>query len=327
MKRLIIYTISFLLSADLFSLYIMTSGEAEWLTLETPASAVTGQPFTIKVILRRPEPGRYLGADLHWMDEKKNSHGYLSGVRSVEITAGKTVYELRPEVPLSSSASFIFPVVVVSADGTWGGRIYAADAEPSAVISGSGTGISNPMVRRRGRDIMRENHMAEPESCALRYLTAGLWLSAAAVCAAFYRNRNGVLVITTALASSAWELLNAGTVAGGIFRQIALISDTYSFRRGPQQALSVIVITCLWAAGLYIISRVREKELRVLWLALSLFWGISLLGLFSLHEIDFILSASAAGMQAGQAIRFCASGVCLAAAVLIIRKKVRADME
>lgn len=311
-----------LLPAILLCLYLLTAGDAAWLRIETSHVAIAGEDFRVRVTLIKPEPGLYLGSDMHGMTDKGESTGYISGGKQVQVIAGKNIYEYSIPVPINKTTAYIFPVVVLSRDGNWNGRIRAADtcAIPVA-MQGSRNDLVN-FTNRKAREIELRESAAEPEPRLPAMAISVTWLAAAITAALSGKKSRTGWIAAAAITASLWELLSSSTILAGTLRDAAHGIGIYSSRLVPQQALTAAVIILLAAAAVYLLSSGLELFSVLAWTGIAVYSCISLLQVFSLHEIDRLLSADIEGIHAGQIFKLAAALVCLCAAGLS-RKKSR----
>lgn len=310
-RRIVLTALCCILPATFLCLYLLKSDRAKWLHVETSRFAVKGDEFRVRVTLETPEPGLYLGADIHGMNGEKKSYGYISGSRQVPVTADKKVYDLSIPVPLTADPFFIFAVIVLSRDGTWGGRISAADTGPIPVKTGGGGDGLTELVHQKTRDIALQPYTAKTESIPAAIVIAITWLAAAAWAISTRQPFSSSVFAAAAVISSAWEVLNCSTAAGNILRLAAQGTGLYSGRHIPQQILSSVIILGLAVSAVYIINSGRRLRTVLPWICVAVYWGISSLQVLSLHEADTLLSADIAGIHAGQLLKLAAAVVCL----------------
>lgn len=305
-------------TAILICVYILMPGNADWLCVETPSYAVPGINFIVKVKLKNPEPGLMLGVDLHRMNDKKDSLGCFSVSRSSEVKDNKTVYDFSIPVPRDKDASYIFPVIILSRDGSWPGRVKAAENEPVPVRLSEQIPARIILEQRKTRDTGEKVTQFIPESDTLCFITAALW-GVLAMMLLIKRNLHLSPVLPLAAAVSAvWEGLSSSTVIAVYLRGIALHSGAYSLRREPQQFLTIIIILSCTAVIIYLFYAIHKSHLKVLLICLTGFWSISLLRILSLHEIDRLLTLIIAGIQTGQLLRLAAAALSVAVFLHII---------
>ncbi|HPS58186.1 MAG TPA: hypothetical protein PK514_08780 [Spirochaetota bacterium] len=307
------------LPAILLCWNLLTSGDAKWLQVETPLFAAKGESYRVRVTLTSPESGSYLGADIHGMNEKKISTGYLSGGRQIQVSADKKVYEFLITVPLNKNPAYIFPVIILSRDGTWKGRISAADTEPVPVTLSGSRNEFLKLEFKRARDTAQQATVAKPESHALGIAISLLWMAAALTAALFRKQFMSGWIAPAAAVSSLWEVLNSSTAISSIMRMAAQGSGLYSDRRIPQQLLTLTIILVFMIAAIYLLSSSRELYRVLSWICITAYWGVNLLQVFSLHETDRLLSVNIRGLQAGQLIKLAAAVICIL--LLLARRK------
>lgn len=300
------------LFAALLCVYILTTSSAEWLTVETPSYAVPGGNFIVKVELKNPEPGLRLGVDLHHLNKNKESLGCLSVSRSVEITDNKNSYEFYIPVPAKRELTFIFPVVILSRDGSWSGRVKSAESEPVPIQLSEKVPDRIILTQMKTHDTGEKVFQFIPESDTLRFMTAVLW-GVLAVMLLFKRNihHSAVLALNAAV-SAVWEWVGISTAIAIYLRGVALHTGSYGLRREPQQILTIIIILACTAVILYLFSVLHKPHITIILICLAIFWSISLLSILSLHEIDRILTLTIAGIQTGQLLRLASAALAAA---------------
>ena len=328
MKRTsgIIVAVCLLIISGYFCRYLLTSGNVKWLSVETQQTASREYPFTVKVILTSPENGQYLSVNLHWMDDNKRSHGYITGFKPVRIFSDKNVYEISGDVPFKDRASYIFPVIFISPDGRWDNQIASVYTDPLPLIYNNMSPHSG-MELRHAHDLRdKKIYVQHPESLPIRFIIAGVWFAIAAVSFGGRSHSRTRFFIFASFISGLWEALDASMVTARTMRYIARYSGTYSERHEPQQVLTVIILFTIVSLFLYSISHIRKSEKVIRIMAITVFWGISLFRIFSLHEMDMELSKTIAGIQAGQMLRLTAAITCFAVTIIMFYKTKRRNI-
>ncbi len=299
--------------------HILTSDEAEWLAVETPSYASPGLNFKVRVLLKDTEPGLRLSVDLHRINEHSESSVCISVSRPVEITSEKTIYEFSLPIPHNTQASYIFPVIILSEDGTWTNRIKAAESEaiPVNFLPEKNTPVI--LKQRKTRNTAEQTMQIQQESGKLSFLISVLWLAVALTAFINRRRYSQIILFLTSIASSAWEALDSSTAIVNTLRHIAMQSGIYDIRREPQQILTIVIIVTAAGFSFYMLHSMKNLFKAVPLICIAIFWSIALLRTLSLHEIDRLLSITIAGVQSGQIIRLSASITCLAAVICIIK--------
>jgi hypothetical protein len=315
----IISAVCCLLLTSLLIRHILKSGEAKWLAVETPSYAAPGLNFKVKVLLKNSEPGRKLSVDLHRMNEHGESPRCISVSRPVEVTSEKTIYEFSLPIPHDIQASYIFPVIILSEDGTWNNRIKAAESEavPVNLLPENSTPVI--LEQRKTRNTAEQALQIQPESGKLSFLISVLWLAVALTAFISRKSYSTAILFLTSIASAAWEALDSSTAIVNKLRHLAMQSGIYDIRREPQQILTIIIIVTAAVFLLYILHSMKNLFKAIPSICIAIFWSIALLRILSLHEIDRLLSMTVAGAQAGQIIRLGASIICLAAVIFTIK--------
>lgn len=290
--------------------HILTAGNAKWLGVETSPFAIKGENFNIQVTLTSPGTGLHLGADIHGMNINRESTGYITGSRNIEVIPDKKLYKFSLAVPADKNISFIFPVIILSKDGTWGGRISAAETGPVPVRLSGDVNDLEKLEFKNARNTAEKGAAAKPESLDVSLITS-LILIAAAAAAVFYRKQFSQWITAAVVVTAVWELFNSSTTIVNILRTAALGSGIYSGRRLPQQVLAIAIILIVTAAVYWLIVSGFELYIRISWLSIISYWVINFLQVLSLHEADMLLSLTVAGIQTGQLIKLAAAFICL----------------
>lgn len=298
---------------SLFCWYLISSGNAKWLRVESPSGALQGVNYIVRVTIADPDSEMYLAVDLHWMNAEKSSLGYLSGTKSVKISSNKNVYEFSVPVPPDKNAAYIFPVIYLSKGGSWNDRISAAETEPVPVLMSVDKSTGIHFVQQKTRNIDKQIKMPKPESFPLSIAISVIWLAASLIALLKRKRYRTGLIAAAAFTSSAWEILGSSAAIGKILRYIAWTTGIYYDRHAPQQILTVIIIIIFAVVSFYLLNSIRRLLKNLPWICISVFWGIVILQIVSLHETDRLLSATIAGIQGGQILRLAASVICLAA--------------
>lgn len=306
-KTNIIATAVYILAMLLVCRYIFTSDSAEWVEAATPDTAYTGSKFIVILTLKDPEPGMFASVDLHKMYADKSSLGHIAGTKPVRITGTQRVYEFTLIIPEKTDAAYIFPVIIISGDGSWNTRIRTAEAEPVPLIYSQGREPVRQPESRRTWETSEFKKTDMPESMMMRIFSAAAILCSAALALILRRRFNTGYIAAAALLSSLWEITGSSSISAFILRGLADFAGVYNGRRLPQQVLSILII----AALLFLVVRLVTSSANTIniieWTSLSLFWIISFLQILSFHGTDSLLAQSIAGFNAGQVAKFAAS--------------------
>ncbi|HPJ35618.1 MAG TPA: hypothetical protein PK358_12330 [Spirochaetota bacterium] len=321
--KLIITAFCCIIITGLISLYINSSGDAEWLQVETPSCVSYKKPFSIRVTLFNPEPGMIIGADIHGSDKAGVSRGFLSGVKNQKVTCGKAVYEFSINVPEYLSVEYVFPVIVLSEDGTWEKRVSAAEGEPVPVIKTMDEITSLHLKKMKLKNTAEGKVRAMPESAELSILISIIWFAVSVITVIYKTGGRAYLFPAASIVSAVWELSGCSDALAAAFRYTALKHGLYISRHAPQQYFSIIIIFLFIAVLLYLLLFAKRNCGLVLLLCFSIFWSVAFLRVLSLHQIDRLFSFTVSEIPMGQAIRLAASSVCLAAVIIIFLRERR----
>ena len=308
-----------LLAAIFSCWYLLNPANARWLKIERSPVAVPGQNFKVRVILTKADPGLYLGADLHGITSDGLSTGYLCGARQVKVTAGTNVYEFSIPVPMNKKIFYLFPVIILSRDGTWQGRILTAHGETVTLCPHCSP---DQYIKPEPAAAHETEYRAAEKKSASRatgIATALAWIIAAITAAFPGKVKVSRAITAVALVSFLWEVLNSSSMIAHTLRIIAEESGLYGARRIPQQILAVAVIIILAAAAAYLISSEIKMNTVVAVISISVYWAVSSLKILSLHETDLLLEADIAGTNSGQLVKLAAAILCLSAGLIRIK--------
>ena len=314
LKTLILAAYAFL--AVLVARQVLEFGDAKWLKVKMHASAFGDAPLQLEISLKKPVEGLYLRVDLHWMDESKKSRGYYAGSKAVQVSAKTAVYPFSYSLEKGDSAAFVFPVAYLSRDGTWGKRVKIAIGTPVPILRSKGPSGPLPLLTNRAQDVVEQPAPPRTESLPLRLLTAGIWLLVAIIPLVGQKRPRNLWLAAAALSCSLWEAFRLDTLVASGLRYFAWQDGWYLERRGPQYFISFIVLGIMLVLAIVLFVRSRRPSLALAWLAISAFWGIALLRVLSLHELDAVLARSLYGFQAGQLVNVVFSLLCLGASAI-----------
>lgn len=308
MRRMFsIVAVCYSILAVLFCWFVLSSGKADWLRVESPSVAYCGQSFPLNVNLLKPESGFFLSADLHWMDSSGASHGFLASSGPVRIIEGRSVYNMSIQVTPVKEAASVFGVIFISRNGLWKTQIKAASLYP-VPVSRKDNFASVQMINQKTVRVIPDHVIVlNPESVILRFVVSGIWFLTALFALAGRQYLRSELIAAASFLSSAWEALNGSIVCGDLLRNISSYAGIYNSRLLPQQLITMAVVLIIPVLVYRYILHGRNDVTAVFWLCLIVFWGTSFLSVISLHESDIIFSKIAAGFEAGQLIRFAAS--------------------
>ena len=198
-----------LLAAIFSCWYLLNPANARWLKIERSPVAVPGQNFKVRVILTKADPGLYLGADLHGITSDGLSTGYLCGARQVKVTAGTNVYEFSIPVPMNKKIFYLFPVIILSRDGTWQGRILTAHGETVTLCPHCSP---DQYIKPEPAAAHETEYRAAEKKSASRatgIATALAWIIAAITAAFPGKVKVSRAITAVALVSFLWEVLNS----------------------------------------------------------------------------------------------------------------------
>lgn len=295
---------------------LLKPDEADWLRVKTPSTALRGQTFPIEVKLLKGETGRYLSADLHWMNGDRESRGYLAGSKAQEIVEDKSVYNFEVTVPDQKEAAYVFAVIYISAQGSWGTQVNTASLKPTPVVKEVGE-KGGRVIKTQGANRFKRNRGIMPiETGALHYMTVAVWFAVSLLALTIRKSRHSRWIAIAGFVSGIWELSNVSIILGNFLRKLTSYAGIYTDRRGPQVFMTLLLMILLAMLAFYLISKVNHTGKTVAWIAMVIFWGISFLRLFSLHEVDSLLTKSFAGADLWQLIELSSALVCLFSVII-----------
>ena len=100
-----------------------------WCVLESQRYATVGQPFRVKVTLRRPLSAHDVHLDLHWATHRREPRGFLTGVTLIQSNVQTATLEAMVSIPTRYDVGYVYAVVFVSANGAWVDHALAATSD------------------------------------------------------------------------------------------------------------------------------------------------------------------------------------------------------
>ena len=320
---------------------------ADWLTVETPRSAVAGRPFDVRASVRKASEPSVLAVSVYVLGWNLKPVGRLPGFHPpAPIHAGDS-REFRVDVEPMDKMAYLQFVLWLSPSGDWGTRTAGANTAPvpvttaklpkgggelrelRAFVNDKTPNLEAPFVPG-GRPPEPEAYPASsaPFRVALAVLLA---LGGLAILAApsARRGREGhaggsagrerllrtaLSVLLFLLALSELFLLEGRLAGWG--RALILRLDVYNFRQGFQKA-GLGLIAAAAAVLILVAARTlrRRRDLAPLTLAATALAGylaLSLAGAMSFHYVDVMRGISWNGISLVDALK----AVCAAAVLL-----------
>lgn len=292
-----------LTAAVLLCWHLFSGSESGWLRVETKYPAVSGSEFTVRVTFLKPVTSKYIGIDLHGMDHRKNSIGFLSYTEHQITDSSRTVYEFSLPVPSKKNPAYVFPVIVLSETGSWQSREHVAYADAVPVCYSSCNIKKGGLISRSTTDLDNRHTDTTPDSIYLTVIIVFAWIAVSMLMFQLKNNTNSFLIAFVAILSSAAEIVCYILSIDNPLRRVIHEAGLYNFRRAPQQLFSIVVIICSALFFIYIISSFRRPYKNILLLFIIFFMSVAVLQILSLHELDSILSVKLAGLHSGQLLR------------------------
>jgi hypothetical protein len=285
---------------------------ADWLKVEAPAFVKSGESLTIRVNLSAlPEP-TLLTVDLHWTGSDEKSKGYLSTGGKVEVGRNGGWFSFNAPVLAKNGLIRVTPIFYLSPTGSWKTHTRAAYSESIPVNSLREQNKSALFKTLKVQDIVETKSKRSSVKFMPRLLTAFLFFLAAIfyqkttihldICSQHKSINNWRLFLTTFFVlAGIWEFFNVEIVLSEQVRALARAFDMYDSRMYFQKAVVSIVI------GMIMISTIgfcfSYHPTKCLLAFLSLYAGISLVNLFSLHAIDSFMAITWHGFTVVQSLK------------------------
>jgi hypothetical protein len=302
----------------------------DWLRAEAPRRAVMGQPLPIRMhLIPLAEPAR-LCADLHWGTSRDTSMGCLATGGSQAVGKEGGTFDFEIMVPPRAGLRFVTGVIYLSRTGSWHDHTLVAGTEVIPVSSNAVRQVESPLEQLRLQP-PSDDPGAHPHPAAIpRLLTALLFLAATVVACGVGQSPAGssrrpgpenrwwqVMAVLLALASL-WEFFGLESWLGAQARAMARAGDLY-YPRAVFQKVVISAAVAATAVLLLFVRRARSSH-RLLLICFSLYLGISLVNLMSLHLIDKIADISWHGLTLVQALKIGCTALTLRGVVMAGRK-------
>ena len=286
---------------------------ADWLRVEAPRLAISGQPFPIRVHLAPlAEPG-FVCADLHWGTTRDTPMQYLAtgGPKAVGKAGGTLDFEIV--VPSKEGLRFVMGVIFFSPTGGWNDSKLATSTELIPVASDAAGPKETRLepLRLHPSGDLSPSHPSP--AYAPRLLTGLLFLAAmmaawsAGQSSRAHDGRPGpetrwwqALVVLLALACM-WELFGLESWLGERARTMARAGDLY-YPRAVFQKTVISVAVGATVLFLLFIRRTRISR-RLVLISFVLYLAIAAVNVVSLHVIDRVADLSWHGVSLVQALK------------------------
>jgi hypothetical protein len=288
-----------------------------WCELESQRYGTVGQPFHVKVTLRKPLSAQDVHFDLHWATHRREPRGFLTGATLIQSNVQTATLEAMVSIPTRYDLGYVYAVVFVSANGAWADHALAATSEQITVHQES----SSPANTTLYPLLVYDENPVEPvvvhESRRVRFCIAVLWLASVAALRRI-PNEPAVRGLSTAcLLAASWELLAGERVLTTMLRNLILERELYYERHAFQTfATSIVVATFVGLVALTPCST-RVPLWRNPWVGCWIYAGTAMAGLISLHAVDALLAATVMGLSAKQILSLGAAFATLVAALRI----------
>jgi hypothetical protein len=294
---------------------------ADWLRVEAPRRALSGQPFPVRVHLAPlAEPG-ILRADLHWGETRDTPMRYLAS--GSPKTVGKEGGTVNFDVMVSprEGMRFVMGVIYFGPTGSWSDHKLAANTELIPVVSDPTAPKHMPLEPLGLQPPGDVSASHPPPASAPRFLTGLLFLVAMMAAWSARPSANAAngrlgsetrwwqtLIVLLALACL-WEVFGLESSLGIRARALARAGDFYY----PRAVIQRFVIGVAVAATVLLfplIRRARSSD-RLVLVSLTLYLVISAVNLASLHAIDKLADLSWHGVSLIQALKLACAGMTL----------------
>jgi hypothetical protein len=307
-----------LAAAAILARSLLASPTLAWLSAAEPPWVGRGDLLELRVELEAPEEGSFLTADAHGEGPAHEALGYIAGSMPQRVRSQRRDYVFFISIPEGLGAGYIEPIVYLSRDGSWNGMVKTARL-PLVTLRQAASGEAAPALSAvkalpiSGRDVAPRR-----ESLPLRVLAALAFAACAAIGLQGERRR-GLPFAAACIAACAWELAMPEGAASSLLRSVAGGEGWYYSRRGPQLAVTLLLIAGGCAAAVSaVLGQARRGRVAAALARLGLcgYASLAALRVVSEHDVDSLLSRNifGLGLQLGQAARLAFAALCLAAA-------------
>lgn len=327
-----------------------TEDRPDWLSIETPAAAVVGRPFEVRVTLKKPVEPAMINCTLHRANAERRGWGYLASGGPSRPAAGGRTYTFVFEVPEREETAFAFPLVFLSPTGKWEDGTRAVTAAYVPVLR-NGSAAADPALRRRplysyptaaeaarrrereatGRPRGRPSVWVHPALGALLLVAAALARAKAgrpeaAAGPEKARSRRAWLVVAVLLAASAVvELSGIAGHAATWGRRMAAAGGVYELRKPVQKALMAATAAASLGLFLLFLRAVRrsgsDRHLLGAGIGLAGYLAVSFVSVLSFHAVDVVRGIVWHGISPVDAVRGAGVAAALIAAAFALRTK------
>jgi hypothetical protein len=293
-----------------------------WCALESQSYGTVGQPFHVRVTLRKPLSAQDVKIDLHWATVRTERRGFLIGATHTPGSGRALTLDVTVDVPARDALGYIYAVVFVSPTASWADHTLAAISEPVVVHRAASAPASATLHPLAVYDENDSSTVAPTDSRVVRICIALSWLLSAAACWRL-RHQPGVhpLIVSCVVAAS-WELSSVERVLASSARNFMFEQGLYYGRQTFQIITTTIVVTSTAGLALFTLGRARGPSLRAAWIGFWLYAGTAIAGLISLHNVDALLAATVAGVSAQQIARLSAAFIAFLVTMRIRRPRV-----
>jgi hypothetical protein len=283
---------------------------ARWLKVSAPPFAAVNADYPVEIRLATADPELFLSADLHWATTRREPRLLLSG-GGPQPVGSNPVHRFSIPVPSVDDLGFVRLIIYLSRDGHWTNRVRSAATDYIPVRKEAlSSGVMVPTVARSPR---RDPAAPPMQVVGIRWLTAAVWMMAAAAAGMRLRTRRslvperppffGRLVVLAFLLAALWEIVGVESLVGQTGRALAFEHRLYYLRTPAQKALSATAAIITAAAVWLVLRNQLAVWIRVGLVTVALFFGIGMASLLSLHAIDLWANATWAGVPHGQIVK------------------------
>lgn len=286
---------------------------ADWLEVAGEGAAVPGLAWTATVRLQPPFAGRWLSVDLHGVDGEGRGLGCVGSAPPQPVGDGTRALHFAVPLRRVPTLAAVHALAVLSQSGDWDDRTEVAISTPIAVRDQAAPAALQDLSMR---ELLQEAPVEDAASLRVRIVVASVWAAAALL---FWLQRRGsrwalLLALGCGLLAG-FELSGAGPRVLDKARELVQQHHLYDQRRLLQRIASVLAV--LGSAGIAaLVLRHRRGAPALAIAAICLYVAVALLGMFSLHEADRLLTARVLSLPVGKVLRLSAGLLALAAALL-----------
>jgi hypothetical protein len=287
---------------------------SNWASIEVNGDAVVGHPLRVRIHVSPPQTStEFLVVDLHWLNRRREPQGYLSGSAPLAVPqeGGWLVFQVA--IPNDEQLGYVYAVVYAGPSGSWSDRVHAAVTDPIVVRPATAPKANDRWSRWSVHDQMPDDSPRPSYPRLGQWMSALLWLAAAAACTRRWHARDDphppvralvrtwILGATACVAAACWELASGDLLVGDSGRRLAAHAHLYYERETTQIVVTLAILACASWLIIHILDRARApRGSRWMMLGLTVFAGTSAVAAISHHAMDraaYTLWGSVAAVQ------------------------------